>query len=142
MRRIVVAALLFVCGVGRGADLQPGQTWSYKTRPGEPDSTLTVLKVEKYNDLGAVVHIRVDGIKMKNPIKGNVITDIPHLPFKEAAVQESITKQISKSSAIPPFQDGYDTWKKAYLAGQAGAFATSVGATLDAMLGASWEVKK
>ena len=79
---------------------------------------------------------------MRNPAKGNVISDAPHLPFKEAAVQSSITKLLSQSASIPAFQDGYDIWKKAYLAGQAGAFDTSVSATLDAMLGAKWEVKK
>lgn len=124
------------------ADLQQGQVWAYKTRPGESDSTITVLNVERYKDIGTVVHIRVDRVRMTNPLKGNVVTDIPHLPFKESAVRRSVIKLIRTLSSVPEFQDGYDTWKKAYLAGQTGAFDSSINATLDAMLRANWEERK
>ena len=142
MRSLAVCALLLICSIASGAELLPGQVWAYKTRPDEPSSTLTVLKVERYNDLGRVVHIRVDGIQMRNPLKGNVVSDIPHLPFKEAAVQSSIVKLLSQSNSIPAFQEGYDTWKNAYLSSQAGAFDTSISTTLDAMIGAKWEEKR
>ena len=141
--RYLIAIIAFTLSfTTNAAELQPGQVWKYKTRLGEQTSTLTILKVEKYKDLGSVVHIRVDAIRMKNPLKGNIVTDVPHLPFKEDAVQKSITELVRKSTDIPPFQEGYDTWKSAYLAGKAGAFETNVGATLTAMLGAQWEVKK
>jgi len=141
MRNIIACFLLTMTSIVTAGELQPGQVWSYKTRHGEEASTITVLKVENYTDIGQVVHIRVNGIRMKNPLKGNIVTDIPHLPFGEMAVQKSITKLIRSSNAIPEFQVGYDTWKKAYLSGHAGAFDSSVGATLDAMLGAQWEEK-
>ena len=141
--RYLVAIIAFAMSFTTYAtELQPGQVWKYKTRQGEQTSTLTILKVERYKDLGTVVHVRVDAIRMTNPLKGNVITDVPHLPFKEEAVQKSITELVRKSSDIPAFQEGYETWKSAYLAGKAGAFETTVGATLTAMLGGQWEVKK
>lgn len=141
--RLLVTVLLFAMPlISSAADLQAGQVWAYRTRAGEATSTLTVLKVEQYKDLGRVVHIRVDQIRMTNPLKGNEVTDIPHLPFKDAAVQASITKFIRKFPSTPDFQEGYDTWKKAYLSGQAGAFDMPVSAVLDAMLGAKWEEKK
>jgi hypothetical protein len=115
----------------------PGQTWEYKTRETEKSSTLTVLKVEKYDDLGEVIHIRIDQVKMINPIKGNEITDIPHLPFKKNALDSSITT-LEGMKTVPDFQEGYDTWKAAYDGGQAGAFETTVNETLDALLGAEW----
>lgn len=127
--------------VANAVELQQGQVWSYKTRPGEATSTLTVLKIEQYKDLGRVVHIRVDQIQMINPLKGNVVTDIPHLPFKELAVQKSITKFVRQAASLPEYKEGYETWKAAYLQGQAGAFDRPVNATLDAMLGAKWEEK-
>src|SRR5579863_9470568 len=86
--------------------LRAGQVWTYKTRPDEPDSTLTILKVEKYPDLGEVVHIRVDGIQMLNPLKGNVISDIPHLPFKEFAIKQSVTRLVRTSVTVPDFHEG------------------------------------
>ena len=142
MRRLVSTLLLAMPLLSNAAELQPGQVWSYRTRPGEVTSTLTVLKVEQYKDLGRVVHIRIDSIQIRNPLKGNIVTDIPHLPFKEFAVQQSITKLVRTVPSLPEFQEGYDTWKKAYLQGEAGAFETTVSATLDAMLGAKWEEKK
>ncbi|KAF0814898.1 hypothetical protein IGB42_00954 [Andreprevotia sp. IGB-42] len=141
MRSLVIIALLAICNLAGATELAPGQTGAYQTRPGEADSTLTILKVEKYNDLGPVVHIRVDKIRMKNPVKGNVVTNIPHLPFKEAAIRSSITRLLSRATSVPAFQEGYDTWKTAYLAGKAGAFNIPVSATLDGMLGAKWTEK-
>jgi len=34
-----------------------GQIWKYNTRTVEENSTLTILKVEKYNSVGVVIHI-------------------------------------------------------------------------------------
>lgn len=142
MQRLITSILLAMPILASAAELQPGQVWSYKTRAGEAASTLTVLKVEQYKDLGRVIHIRVDGIQMTNPLKGNVVTDIPHLPFKELVLRQSVTKLVRQLPSAPDFQEGYDTWKKAYVAGKASAFEISVSATLDAMLGAKWEEKK
>jgi hypothetical protein len=44
----------------------PGQIWTYKTRPAEADSHLTILKRETHPKLGTIVHISVDGLRMKN----------------------------------------------------------------------------
>lgn len=142
MRHLISIIALTMSFTLNAMELLPGQVWKYKTRQGEQASTLTILKVESYKDLGRVIHIRVDSIRMINPLKSNVVTDIPHLPFKEDAVKKSVTELVRKSPVIPEFQEGYDTWKSAYLAGKAGAFDTTVSATLTAMLGAQWEVKK
>ncbi|MEO8024038.1 hypothetical protein [Polaromonas sp.] len=142
MRYLISIVVLTMSFTLHATELAPGQVWKYKTRQGEEASTLTILKVESYKDLGRVVHIRVDAIRMTNPLKGNVVTDVPHLPFKEGAVKRSITELLRKSPEIPAFQEGYDTWKNAYLTGKAGVFDTTVSATLTAMLGAKWETKK
>lgn len=89
-----------------------------------------------------MVHIRVDGIHMRNPLKGNVISDIPHLPFKELAIEESVTHLVQYPVSVPDFHEGYDTWRRAYDSGEAGAFDAPVRDTLDAMLGGTWEIKK
>ncbi|MDR6385102.1 hypothetical protein [Paraburkholderia caribensis] len=138
---ISCAAVASDTGVG-ATQLRAGQVWAYKNRPDEQGSTLTILKVEKYPDLGEVVHIRVDGIHMPNPLKGNIISDIPHLPFKELAIKQSITHLVRTSIPVPDFRGGYDTWRKAHDAGEAGAFDTPVKQTLNAMLGGKWEEKK
>ncbi|PFH10091.1 hypothetical protein BCF11_2500 [Collimonas sp. PA-H2] len=144
MRHLITFLLLtaFSFAFANASNLQEGQVWAYTTRPDESDSTLTVLKIEQYKDLGQVIHVRIDGIRMRNPLKGNIVTDIPHLPFRSAAIQRSVTKLLRRSSSVPNFKEGYDTWREAYDAGKAGAFETDVAATLNAMLGAAWEEKK
>lgn len=142
MRQFIILLLFAMSSIASAADFQEGQVWKYRSRIGESDSTITILKIENYKDLGRVVHLRVDKIQIRNPLKGNMITDIPHLPFKEDAVTQSVTKLVRRPNAVPDFKEGYDTWKQAYLAGQAGAFDTTVSETLDAMLGAKWEEKK
>lgn len=121
--------------------LRAGQVWAYEARPGESDSVLTILRIERYSDLGTVVHVRVDGIHMVNPLKGGAITNIPHLPFKELAVQRSVTRLLRTSATVPDFREGYNTWKAAYQAGQAGAFDMPVRDVLNAMLGGTWREK-
>ena len=123
-------------------DFRVGQVWEYKNRFLEGKSTITILKVEKYSDLGDVIHIRVDEINMINPLKGNEINEIPHLPFKKSAIESSVTKLIRIEKEIPEYWEGYNTWREAYDAGKAGAFETSVKDTLKAMLGAEWVEKK
>lgn len=124
------------------ATLKEGQTWAYTTRQGESGSTLTVLKIEQYKDLGQVVHVRIDGIRMRNPVKENTITDIPHLPFHASAIRRSVTKLVRNSAPVPSFKEGYDIWKQAYEAKRAGAFETDVAPTLDALSGASWKAEQ
>lgn len=123
-------------------DYEPGQIWKYKTRIFESESTLMILKVETYDDIGEVIHIRVNGINMINPKLGNKINGLPHLPFKKLAIDSSVISLVKTVSDIPNFKDGYNTWKKAYIAGKAGAFSTKVNVTLTAMLGADWVVQE
>ena len=40
----------------------PGQRWSYRARPLDKDSTLTINKIDYVPDLGIVVHITVDHV--------------------------------------------------------------------------------
>src|SRR5687768_1711347 len=76
-----------------------GQIWNYKTRPGEENSKLTILKVEKYDRVGVVLHIYVDGLKLKNIQKPSGFSDdIGHLPFSIEAVLKSVTTPVSEDN--------------------------------------------
>lgn len=48
-----------------GRQVHAGQTWHYNARHGEEKSTLSVLKVESLPK-GIIIHIRVDGIRLRN----------------------------------------------------------------------------
>jgi hypothetical protein len=91
----------------------PGQVWQYKTRPGEADSFLTILKVESLPKFGIIIHVRVDKIRLKNCTGGPEPEQIAHMPFARDAIERSVTKLVKEKSDIPSFQDGYDEWSKA-----------------------------
>lgn len=145
---ILAKALLTGClplstyPLAAGQVLEAGDIWSYKTRPGETGSTLTILKIEHYPDLGEVVHIRVDGIHLVNPLKGNQISDIPHLPFKVGALENSLLQRVATTRELPDFSEGHGVWKAAHQQHRAGAFDTPLSQTLDAVVGGSWEERE
>src|SRR6185295_6191348 len=61
-----------------------GQVWRYDNRPGEDSSTLTILKIEKYEKGDTIIHIRIDGVRIYNPQLPSGYSDfIAHLPYSE-----------------------------------------------------------
>ena len=142
----IASKALLLCGVlwsiaafSASKDLKVGDIWAYKNRTGEDGSTLTILKIENYPKLGKVVHIRVDGFRMINPVTGNELNDMPHLPFQEKALERSITHRIGETAEIPDFSQSYAAWRAAFDEGKAGAFKITVRQTLDGLVSGNWE---
>lgn len=142
----IASKALLLCGVlwsmaafSASKDLKVGDIWAYKNRPGEDGSTLTILKIENYPKLGKVVHIRVDGFRMINPVTGNELNDMPHLPFQAKALERSITQRVGETAKIPDFKQGYAAWRAAFDEEKAGVFKISVSKTLDGMINGNWE---
>jgi hypothetical protein len=104
---------------------KPGQVWSYKTRPGEEKSTLSILRAEAGPEDRRIVHIRVDNIRLKNCTGGNEPNAIEHMPFAREALDESVVKNI-RSGPVPDFKNGYSEWRKAWDAGKAGVYTITV----------------
>lgn len=98
-----------------GSIYQAGQVWSYKTRPGEEDSTLIILKTEFYDEVvGNVIHINVTGVSIKNPnVEGEIIDNVPHMPFSEGAITASVVELIDQGVDLPSFEQGYNMWRSA-----------------------------
>jgi hypothetical protein len=89
---------------------KPGQVWSYKTRPGEEDSTITILRVESTPKMGTIVHVRIDKFKLEN-CKGNKgDSTMDHAPFTKAAIDKSVVKLLRTEKDIPDFDEGYKDW--------------------------------
>jgi len=142
----IASKALLLCGVlwsmaafSASKDLKVSDIWAYKNRPGEDGSTLTILKIENYPKLGKIVHIRVDGFRMINPVTGNEFNDMPHLPFQAKALERSITHRIGETAEIPDFSQSYAAWRAAFDEGKAGAFKITVRQTLDGLVSGKWE---
>jgi hypothetical protein len=107
---------------------EPGQVWTYHTRPGEEESRLTVVKVEPHDKVGTIVHIRVDGVAQKNPhAPGGVSRVIHHMPFAAEAIDKSVIELAASDRPVPAsFEEGYRLWKEAFDKGKAGVFTVTV----------------
>ena len=104
-----------------------GQIWKYNTRHGEENSTLTILKVEKYDSIGIVIHIRIDGLKLKNTREPEEFyNDIQHLPFSRKAIFTSVKTLVSEDNKLPDYNDGYNNWKESFDKKKAGVFSIAV----------------
>ena len=88
----------------------PGQVWRYKTRRGEENSTLTILRVEKTPKLGTIVHVRIDGVHFSNCTGGPSPTLIEHAPLSRAALEASVTGEVGSVSKLPDYAAGYQEW--------------------------------
>jgi hypothetical protein len=89
----------------------PGQVWSYKTRDGEGTSTITILRVETLPKVGTIIHIRIDGIALKNCSGGPIPKVIEHAPFSKDAIDRSVLKLVGQKENLPDYEAGYSDWK-------------------------------
>lgn len=104
-----------------------GQIWNYNTRLGEENSTIEILKVEKYDTTGVVIHIYVCGLKVKNPHKSTGISnEIGHLPLSKEAILKSVTTLVSENNKLTDYKEGYNSWKEAFDNNKGGIFTASV----------------
>jgi hypothetical protein len=106
----------------------PGQVWSYKARPGEGSSTVTILRVETMPERGVIVHVRIDGVQFKNCKGGSAPTTIDHAPFSKTALDNSVIRKLRTVPELPEFEAGYKDW----LAHCGGVYTITVAETVDA----------
>jgi len=103
-----------------------GQQWRYKTRPQEPNSTLTVLKVEAHPRLGTIVHIAVSNVVIPSPDSDSPRHSIGHMPIDVGILESSVTELVAQSVPLPDFAEGYEIWREAFDQGKGGVFSRPV----------------
>lgn len=130
---IILFSLFSFCSLGQEnknlnmTELKSGQIWKYNNRKGENKSRVIILKVEDYGKKGQIVHIAVNGLKIKNKnVKGGITREISHLPFDKESIKSSLKELESETDKIPEFIDGYNKWKKAFENDEAGVFTSEI----------------
>jgi hypothetical protein len=102
--------------------------WSYKARPNEGSSTVTILRIETLPNVGVIVHVRIDGVQFKNCKGGPAPTTIDHAPFTKIAMDKSVSRQLRTVPKLPEFEAGYEDW----LAHCGGVYTVTVAEMVDA----------
>jgi hypothetical protein len=103
-----------------------GDIWEYKTRSGEENSRLIVVRVERSANLGVIVHVAVDHLTWITCDGTSLSESIPHMPFARKAVDLSVTRRLGNTHSMPDFEPGYQSWTKAYSQGHAGIYTIPV----------------
>jgi hypothetical protein len=103
-----------------------GDIWEYETRKGEEHSRLTIVKIDDSPELGLIVHIGVDNVRLSNCHGGPEPEAVPHMPFTRKALEASVKRRVASEQPLPDFQGGYEEWKTAYLKKHAGVYVVSV----------------
>ena len=99
---------------------RPGQVWRYQARPGDDNSTLTILRVEVDAAAEEIVHVMVQGVHLVPGDKPQVLT---HIPILREALDRSVTGMEAESSRLPDYSADYEPWREAYEKGEAGVFS-------------------
>ena len=108
-------------------EFEPGQVWTYTTRPNEAASRLVVCRVESDRGTQTVIHIRLEGLAIKSPGAPQGVTKvIQHVPFDANSLRDSVLALESTRESLPDFEQAYQVWKDACDKGEAGVFTISV----------------
>ncbi|HEY9789972.1 MAG TPA: hypothetical protein V6D22_06220 [Candidatus Obscuribacterales bacterium] len=100
-----------------------GQVWRYKTRPQDPASTFIITKIDKLKG-HKIVHVFVtDVIVVDATHPKGYATFISRVPMDEKQLTKDAVSIVRSKVALPEHAlDGYDEWRKEYMAGDAGEY--------------------
>jgi hypothetical protein len=95
---------------------------------------VTVLKVEPHPKLGAIVHVRIEGVWIRSPRAPDGVSRVMgHMPYAEGALARSVVAMVSSSGEVPSFDEGYNIWKKAFDQDKAGVWTMPLAECIAAM---------
>ena len=91
----------------------PGQHWSYRARPIDKDSTLTINKIDYIPDIGFVVHIEVDHVDFDD-IPGDRPRNNDrreYFAMRRDSLDASVLEILGISQVVGPQPFNYHLWQ-------------------------------
>jgi hypothetical protein len=111
-----------------------GQVWTYATRDCEPDSRITIVRLDEDADFGTIIHVFVSGVSIPNTqAPGGVTTFIAHLPYSEEALEKCVIQLDEETSELPDYESAYQLWRAAFESDEAGVFDDPVSQVIASM---------
>jgi hypothetical protein len=110
-----------------------GQVWAYNARSKEKASRIRICRVDGDPELGEVVHVRVEGLRLRfSDAPGGEVAIVEHLPFAPDALRRSVTR-LESSGPAPDCEAGRAEWLAARATGRGKAWGVTVREALIAM---------
>jgi hypothetical protein len=74
----------------------------------------------------------VFGVRLENPVvPGAVISELPHFPVSRETLEKSCLDLQGTRAPNPEYLPGYEQWREAFDAGEAGVFDIPVSEIVD-----------
>lgn len=123
MRQIqmVLVLVLFLEGSVSADEFEVGQVWKYDSRASEENSTLTIGRIDRFDDQ-TIVHVSLSGLRISMPAQNRIVDSVGHLPIEAGFFKESLKELVGQSVPDDQFAAGYEYWRAAYDEGNAGYY--------------------
>ncbi|WP_439496281.1 hypothetical protein [Bosea sp. (in: a-proteobacteria)] len=118
--------------ISASIDLEPGQVWTYHNAP-DVDSRVTIGRID-VGEHDAIISIAISRA-LPHPVTPRAeMTDIGHLPIRQAALLRSLHQHLGNGPVPDRFNEGYLHWRELYDSGRAGAFDTDLAKAIEFVL--------
>jgi hypothetical protein len=142
--KLYLALILFGFVAGSIATASPaapppfavGQTWSYTTRKGEPNSRIVILRIYDAAKGPKIVFVAVRGLSIRfPPDERSHPWDHCYMPFPETVLRQSVIKLESEPTAATfgEFEKIYPDWKKKADAGKIQSWSSPVAKSIESL---------
>lgn len=126
-------------------DYAVGQSWTYRTRPGEEASRVAIRRIEREPGDGEVFHVSILGVKLRNHrVPGGLQPAMNHAAVSRGTLDASLLAHDGDADGDESWKDGYAVWRQAYDNGDAGIFEIPIQEILgyiEMVVAASGEVR-
>ena len=110
-----------------------GQLWACQGRHDGERPTLLINRIDQHPlGGGNIYHVTLDALQIRNPrLAEGLMTQLAHAPVTEQTLERSQLQLIGQRAPDPVYLQGYDQWREAFDAGNAGSFGVSIATILE-----------
>lgn len=105
-----------------------GQLWRCEGRSADERPVLLINRIEQHPLLsGEILHVTLRDARIRHPgVAGGVMASMAHLPVIGQVFERSHAELVGQDTPDPAYIAGYQEWKRAFDAGNAGAYGIAV----------------
>lgn len=104
-----------------------GQLWRCQGRSDGERPVLLINRIDQHPLGGEIMHVTIREAKIRHPaLPGGMMTAMPHVPVIGQVFERSGAELIGQDTPDPAYIEGYQQWKQAFDAGNAGSYGIAV----------------